>query len=354
MAKTPSTIELNGKRYDARTGVMIDGFRSVAGSIKSFPSKKPPLSRAQTPSKHVHKTQQPSQTLMRRAVKKPSVITTRKTVAMDVVPHSGDASTLNTSFHTANEERFRRAKSIHKLPLVSRFGSIGANADRTTVQARAPQPISHTNTTSHTVAPATRPLVSAKSPISRTDKMLNEGMRVATSHQKPTLKKAKLHHRIGGKLGLSKKAASVVASSIAVLAVGGFFLYQNIPNLSVRYASAKAGVPASLPEYQPAGFDVSKAVEYSPGQLTIAYHANADERKYTITQKNTSWNSEALKDHLAAAMGSEPQSYPDNGQTIYLHNDSSADWVAGGVWYSITGDSKLNTDQLIRIATSLQ
>ncbi len=346
MAKTPSTIELNGKRYDARTGTLIDGFRTVTRTVKAIPQKMPTVNRKPTPSKRVHKTIQPSQTLMRKAVKKPSVITTRKTVAMDVVPQAGEASALKNNFRMADEARFRRAKSIHKLPLVSRFGTIEP-------QDYTPAPAASIQSAAPAAPNFPSPVMSPKK-VSKTEKMLTDSLRTATSHKTPTVKKARLHHRLGKKLGLSKKAASVVACSIAVLAAGSVFLYQNMPGLSVRYASAKAGVAASLPEYQPAGFSVSKAVEYSPGQLTIAYHANADDRKYTITQKNTSWNSQALKDHIAAATGSEPQSYPDNGQTIYLHNDSSADWVDGGVWYSITGDSKLNTDQLIRIATSLK
>jgi len=46
-------------------------------------------------------------------------------------------------------------------------------------------------------------------------------------------------------------------------------------------------------------------------------------------------------------------SYPDGGRTIFLHGSSDADWVEGGVWYSISGNANLNTEQLIKIAGSI-
>lgn len=183
--------------------------------------------------------------------------------------------------------------------------------------------------------------------------MLDKGMRASTSHTSRTAKKQKLRHKVGSVLGLSKRATSIAAVTLSVFSFGTFFTYQNIPNINVRYAAAKSGVNASIPSYQPAGFSVNNHVQFSPGELTIAYKANADDRAYTVSQKNTSWNSDALKDHLVTKIGTTPMTYPDSGRTIYLHDDSSADWVQSGVWYSITGESSLNTDQLIKIATSI-
>lgn len=188
---------------------------------------------------------------------------------------------------------------------------------------------------------------------SKKDKLLDKGLREADTHTMRLPKKQRLSRRISRKLGFGRRTVSVVSGSLAVLLLGGFFMYQNIPSINVRYAATKSGVHASLPGYQPAGFAVNSHVQYSPGQITIAYKANADNRSYTLSQQNTSWNSDALRDHLATATGSTPQSYPYSGLTIYLHDSSRADWVAGGVWYSIAGDSKLNTDQLIKIATSI-
>ncbi len=346
MGKTTSTIELNGQRYNAHTGVAIDGFKLVQPSI----TKNPSLKRAVAPSKQIHKTTQQSHTLMRHAVKKPSTITDRKTIAMDVVPHT-PGETASQVFHAPNADRFKRAAHVPKLSVVSRFGTVGSSPEA----ARAPQVSDMLRPNPALSTPKTPPTPSLVTHTNshKTNKMLDKGLRAADSHNKPATKKEKLRHRVGRKFGLSKRATSITAGAMAVFALGGFFTYQNMPNINVRYAAAKAGVRASLPSYQPAGFAVNNHVEYEPGELTIAYKANADDRKYTVTQKNTTWNSDALKDHLTTSNETVPQTYPDNGRTIYLHEDSSADWVNNGVWYSISGDSSLNTDQLIKIATSI-
>jgi hypothetical protein len=346
-----SIIELNGQRYDAHTGALIQSPKAPPAAPKAFAMdmKTQSVSRAKTPSRKVHKTPEPSHTLMRHAVKKPSTITNRKTVAMDVVS-PGPGAAIKQVFHATDPSRTKRAHSVPKLSLISRFGNVGS-AKRA---AHAPQQMDMiTKPAAASHQPGTQALAPNHA-TSKTDKMLATSMRNADSHSKKhTVKKTHIHHRIGHKLGLGKKATSVVSGVAAVLVLGGFFAYQNIPSISVRYASAKAGVRAGLPGYQPAGFAVNSHVQYNPGAITISYHANADSRAYTLTQKNTTWNSQALKDHLATTTSSMPQSYPSNGQTIYLHDDSSADWVAGGVWYSISGNSSLSTDQLIKIATSI-
>ena len=351
MGKPTSIIELNGQRFNARTGVALDGMRPVASKLNvKTPMQHPLVVRTVTSSKHVHKTSQPSRTLMRSAVKKPSTITDRVTIAMDVVPHAqGESITKN--FHATNPDRTKRAHAIHKLPTVSRFGAALVTTHLTQSAQPAvtkPQLVAG-SIPSSTIVPRTV----QTSAQSKTNMMLDKGMRASTSHTSRTAKKQKLRHKVGSVLGLSKRATSIAAVTLSVFSFGTFFTYQNIPNINVRYAAAKSGVNASIPSYQPAGFSVNNHVQFSPGELTIAYKANADDRAYTVSQKNTSWNSDALKDHLVTKIGTTPMTYPDSGRTIYLHDDSSADWVQSGVWYSITGESSLNTDQLIKIATSI-
>ena len=290
---------------------------------------------------------------MRRAVKKPSTIATRKTVAMDVVSHiPGQA--LSHAFHKPAVEREERARSVPKLSVITRFGDMTTKskkltdlhtyADTATTPAAAP-----VNNFVHQIPP-----FSPVNPVStKTSRMLDKGLREADSHNTRVVKKLKLRHKIGRRFGLSARITSVSAGILAVLALGGFFAYQNVPNLSVRYAAAKAGVNGHLPTYQPSGFAINSHIKYSPGSITIAYKANADNRNYTLTQANTSWSSDALKDHLVTATGTQPQTYPQNGQTIYLHDGAQADWVNNGIWYSVSGNSSLNTDQLIKIASSI-
>lgn len=349
MGKVTSTIEFNGKRYNAQTGAAMDGIKPAKHSEAP---KRPSVTRSVEPSKRVHKATEPSHTLMRHAVKKPSTITDRKTVAMDVVQHT-PGETAAKIFHSPDPSRFKRAAHVPKLSIVSRFGTVGSSAQSAHAPKVAEMLRPGLATTATAQAQKAESLNTKQANINKANKMLEKGLRAADSHSATAPKKPKLRHRVGRKLGLSRRATSITASAFTVLALGGFFTYQNIPSINVRYAAAKAGVRASLPSYQPAGFAVNNHVEYEPGELTIAYKANADDRTYTVKQKNTTWNSDALKDHLTTNNATAPQTYPDNGRTIYLHDDSSADWVNNGVWYSISGDSSLNTDQLIKIATSI-
>jgi hypothetical protein len=345
-----SIIELNGQRYNARTGRLIDGVHSIISAKPTPPSgKRPSPSRQHTASHQIHKKPEPSHTLMRRAVKKPSLVTNHQVIAMDVVDIA-PARVRNESFRHISPDRNKRARAIPKNSLISRFGDI-----TTGQKHQVPQLSAHIQPAVIPVRPSAPSVAAAPAhhaSKSNVNKVLDRGLHEATSHHH-AISKQRLHHKVGHKLGLSSRAASIAASSLAVLTFGAFFAYQNIPSINVRYAAAKAGVQASLPDYRPAGFAVSNRVQYSPGRITISYSANADNRQYTLSQQNTSWNSQALKDHLASTDGMTPQSYPDNGRTIYLHDDSSADWVEEGVWYSISGDASLNTDQLIKIASSI-
>jgi hypothetical protein len=346
-----STIELNGHRYNAHTGNLIEGISTPAqlegNNTVLAPAKvRHSIERNKTTSHQIHRAPEHSHTLMRSAVRKPSVVTSGKTVAMDVVQMPGQATA--TAFHTPSPERLNRAHAVRQNNLINRFGG----EVREAALSAAPQAagsISMAHASEHAKSVASEHHLTQ----SKKNVLLDKGLHAATSHQKTRTKKPRLHHRVGQRLGLSARAASIATGSMALLLFGAFFAYQNVPNIAVRYAAAKSGVHASLPSYQPAGFAVNNHVNYSPGEVTIAYKANADNRTYSITQQNTNWNSDALKEHLAASNGNTPQSFPDNGRTIYLHGTSEADWVAGGVWYSITGDSSLNTDQLIKIATSI-
>ena len=346
-----SIIELNGQRFNAQTGTLINGVSTPIGLVAK-PSmndiaRRPGIPRSSTASKQIHKTTQPGKTLMRHAVKKPSTITDHKTIAMDVVPQK-PGQTVSHVFHSVSPERGQRADSIRQNTKVSRFGG-----ELREVAAVAPKQPAITSQLSIPVLAVAGTAMQHHQASSATNSMLDKGLRAATSHEETMPKGAKLHHRVGKKLGLGKRAASLTAFGIMVALVGGVFAYQNIPNLTVRYASTQAGIHATLPTYQPSGFTINNHVAYSPGVISVAYKANADSRAYVVTQKSTNWNSDALKEHIMGTSGVIPQSYPDSGRTIYLHDNHEADWVNNGVWYSITGNSDLNTDQLIKIATSL-
>lgn len=345
MTKKPKTsfIEINGRRYNTATGQVIDGFIGKPQKI-ALSSKKPAHTKA-APSHTVHGKRQPSHTLMRKAVKKPSLITSGRTVVMDLVP--ARPMQAKTTFHAASNERIARAKAVKQNALIKRFSDnlVGRPTSPVVdnIEAKLDNLFEHHQ-------PIYQPkLVHKQQPA---DKLLEKGMRAANSHNQKLASKAKLHHRIGNKLGLGKKASSVMSASLAVLILGAFFAYQYKPNIEMHYAAARAGVNATLPGYKPAGYALNSKIDYSSGKLSLSYHANADGRGYILSQQNSNWDSQSLKSHLSSDQNLSLQTYPVAGRTIFFH-DGGADWVDKGIWYSISGNASLNTDQIIKIANSI-
>lgn len=150
-----------------------------------------------------------------------------------------------------------------------------------------------------------------------------------------------------------QRTGRLAAASLAVLVLIGFFVYQNVPSLSMRLAASRAGVDAQLPGYAPAGFSQDKLVSYSPGKVTINFHSNTDSREFKLVQQVSNWNSQALADNFLAAKSKQYQTYQASGKTIYIFDGSNATWVNGGVWYQIEGHSSLSSDQILKIANSI-
>ena len=147
MGNSTTTIELNGKRYDARTGQIVngsatqpvvrhytkkqepgqilDGFmrRSHSRTLNTQSHHQAVTSTAPLPvvktvpptrsdAKHAKRKIEKSRTLMRPAVKKPTFTQKETTKAPEL------SKTAN-----ASSQRFSRAQSVEKSPHVSRFGS---------------------------------------------------------------------------------------------------------------------------------------------------------------------------------------------------------------------------------------
>lgn len=346
-----STIKINGKLYNAHTGHLIE--IGPKPGLQDVIRKRPSTSHDTKPSHTVHKSAQKSHTLMRKAVKRPSLGKVTANQAMTGVM-KGQAAVMTSvdSFFRVNRSRIRHAENVKKNALISRFSDISPSAKHASNVPKTFE-AAHTPIYQAPVANSEKVMRAINGKSVSHHKVIEEGLKKATSHTEKPVKKPKLHHRIAKKVSMKKRTTKLATATLSVLLLGSFFAYQNMAKINVKYASAKSGVNASLPGYQPSGFAVSKKIEYGSGAVTISYRANADERSYAITQRSSDWDSQALKEHLASLDGMTPQSYPDNGLMIFLHGESSADWVAGGVWYSITGNAKLNTEQLINIASSI-
>lgn len=334
-------IELNGQRYDALTGALISTppkqskkpsktqrSPSTTGSIDGFARP----ARGVTQSAVRHKTQK-SQTLMRKTVQKP-------TSAKTAPAHHTSQSRIVPSPSLASLKP-KHVTPVQRSPLISRFDTAAASPPKKSAAAKPKATAAHAAISTHHSAPVAPPDIIA------------QGLANATSHEQPKLKKPRAHKRVAQKLRINPKIVSAASFVFAFLLIGGFFVYQNIPGLTMRLATNRAGVAGQLPGYQPAGFKINGGIAYRPGQIVINYRSNSDNRAFKVMQDSSSWDSQALLDNYVAANNQTYQTVQDKGKTVYIYNDANATWVDGGIWYRIEGDSALNSDQLLRLAASL-
>lgn len=349
-----NTIVINGQRYDARTGKVLAGAPATihntrknaahtqpVGAIDGF-SRKTSTPKAVAPAHGVHRKLEKSKILMRGAVNKP-VSPKVHSKAQPVANHSKPVIN-NKQAHT-DSSRLTRAAKVPKSTLISRFGmSTAEPATKQLVHKTEHLPVKH--------APPISEHHSSPLPLNLPNPFAR-AIESAASHQQPSHKKQTRRHSLAKKLRVSPKTLSAGSMVLAGLLFGGFFVYQNIPNLAVKVAAARSGVPASLPGYKPAGFALDGPIKYSAGKISINYRSTTDDRNFAITQSTSEWNNEALLDNFVVAERRTYQTYQDKGKTIYIYEDDNATWVEDGVWYQVEGTSSLNSDQLLRIANSL-
>lgn len=146
---------------------------------------------------------------------------------------------------------------------------------------------------------------------------------------------------------------AIATSSLALLLLGGYFTYLNMPSLSVRVAAAQAGVNATYPDYRPDGYSLHGPVAYNQGEVSLKFAANTGTHNFSITQTKSNWDSSALEEnYVIKASNGGYVPYIERGLKIYVF-DNNAAWVNGGVLYKITGDAPLSNDQIRHIATSM-
>ncbi|MFZ1258517.1 MAG: hypothetical protein WAQ25_03550 [Candidatus Saccharimonas sp.] len=150
-----------------------------------------------------------------------------------------------------------------------------------------------------------------------------------------------------------KRAFSMASASLAILLLGGYLTYLNMPQLSTRVAASQAGINASYPAYKPSGYSLSGPVAFDNGSVSMKFAANAGPQTYTLSQTKSGWDSSAVLDnYVQPKSGSNYSTTTANGLTIFSFGNSAA-WVNGGILYTISGDAPLSSQQIERIATSL-
>ncbi len=357
MAKSASVIEINGNRYNAVNGQLLGAVKKVAAQMK-MPAggaidglvRRPSsvINKTRSANYKAHGTRRPlqhSQTLMRAAVKRPTLSKSQDQESKLHKPHVAAAS----------PDRVLRAKTIIKNSRIEHFGKLRAKSS--SIVTRRPQAIS----------PATRPSLAASSSAAASTSLSKPlpSMVTSASHQQlerlldqaliqADAHKQALRSRTKGwrRFMFASKWLTLCASSLAVLLLGGFFAWQNIPQVSMRVAATRAHVSASVPAYTPLGYSYAAPVSANNGKVSISYKTpgNSD-KSYTITQQASNWDSSSL---AANGVPKDSQASQINGTTIYTYgSQDNAKWVNHGVLFTIQDKANLSSDQILQIANSL-
>jgi hypothetical protein len=411
VGKTNTIIELNGKRYDALTGALlspakpshhptihhtasskhhsgktVDGIvrrtakpqPSAAAKVATTPAAAPAAPKTAPKAAPVmdikrnvhhaaHRKTDRSHTLMRTAVKKPAP-SLRRTVkahaprsdVLAKVPEHHVAAKL--SVRHVDARRLKRAERIAKNKLVSRFGHVempktvhhGAKPHAASSSLPVIQGLSFASDQINVEPVFAATAQAANNAAHASMDIFEQALLRASSHKesyvspKHAKKAAKKPRR-----SFAKRLASTSAGVVAVVALLGFFAYQNTANITMRIASSKAGFAATLPEHRPSGFSAG-AFAYHSGYVAVNFKSNSDNRAFTITEKVSNWNSQTLlSEYVASNVGKDYHKLESGGRTIYTYGNNNATWVDKGIWYDVQSGGNLSTSQLLGIATSM-
>ncbi len=343
--KNKSTIAINGQRYDALTGAHLshDGTEIPRPARPKPPAPAMPKAVASRVVRHPAKPAQghaptASRTLMRHAVHKPQTAKRHlKAQGHTDKPAAAPLAEMvvGQPVGKLDSGRLRQAGRVAHNQLISHFSASVTKPHRleyTPPPAVAMPP---------TKLPAHRPAAKHATKAKTTADLLDQVLQTASGHRQPPVPKKRR----------GRHAAKGAAALLALLLVGAAGWYA-MPGLRLHAASAKAGFSASLPAYHPAGYSLSK-LDAGPGIVASRFGSHSDGRAYTITQKESSWNSQDLRDKFVAPAYAQYQTVQAGSRTVYLYGDGNATWVDTGVWYVIQSNGSLGDRQLIELAESL-
>lgn len=392
MAKTNNFIELNGKRYDALTGaflgvgaqmvapkpvtahvvpkavpqqhhgVVMDGVKSSKATAVAVHAAAKPVHKPVSSPHHIqpiaHHKPQHAKTL-RRDIVKPPTITPQKPLKLqtptDIVPHKPGVLAVKPklSSDVVDPARATRALGIPRSPQVERFRKPATPRPHAAHAALAPtRPVQRpvdAMTVLRTAPARVAPRQATPNRTTNEDDIFEQAIAYARSHEQPSPKALK-HQKAKRSNRRARKFVGVFASVLMVAFLGGFIFWQNRADIELQLASARSGVPASLPAYKPAGYAV-KGLTYSPGTVTIGFQGNTGD--FNVVQKSSNWDSETLLQNYVATSGQAYNAYQAAGRTVYVYGNGNATWVNGGIWYQINDNGILSKDQLINLATSM-
>lgn len=341
-----TTITINGRLYDAKTGKPVadveQKLKTAApqqgGSAKAFSDigprpivstprvqPKSPADRNQHPgAQTIHSRPQKSQTLYRKALKKP-------------VAQHPEASMTTKDLPT-------------RSPLITKFGGpITVHQDLTRKAHAAKTEEADVPAQVHpTVAKVMQQNIQQPQPAMNNQELKEQLIKERLAEVDDAPHKAERRSWLKSK----PRLASILTASLALLVLGGYLTYMNLPVISMKVAASRAGVNATLPNYHPDGYGLSGPITYSPGEVNINYKSNTNDDGFKISQKPSNWDSQGLLDNYITRQTENYLTLQERGVTVYTFGNKAA-WVNGGLLYTLEGSASLSSDQILHLATSM-
>lgn len=312
------TVTINGRLYDSVTGLPIKTTsKTTEKPVAPAVVKK---RAAEVSAQSVHAQPERSHTLHRRAAKKVTTTVAKR-------PKAGQRMDIIRSSKVARFAPHPVAAAIKKEStpdIAPKAHPVAARA-----QARTMQPLS--------------------APVAKTSKQIkDEAISKALATPSAKVVKAKKSFRLRW-----SRRFTVISAVFAVLIVGAYLTYVNIPSISVGFAASQAGINATYPQYKPDGYHLSQPVTYSDGTVTLQFKSNSDSSEYSVVQTRSSWDSSAVLTNIVKkAAGDNYVTTQESGLTLYSYNNM-ATWVNAGILYTIDSNAPLSGEQIRHIATSL-
>jgi|GEM_PF-5829098 len=146
-----------------------------------------------------------------------------------------------------------------------------------------------------------------------------------------------------------------IMTAIMFLSFGGFFLYSNINNLTVQVASEKAGIDVRVPEYNPAGYELSGPVAYSEGEVTLNFaKGEVLGETFSLTQSVATETADDIAARFFTSKDSSYRTVDIAGVDLYLYdNNTAAEWIDQDINHKINSTGQLSLEDITKIVNSL-
>ena len=266
-------------------------------------------------SNSTHRTLQRSSTLNRRYVTRPDSYTENKRRVVEVIDLSEPAVQETPAVAPAISHYARKISVIDSSESAAAQPAAQEPADlppaKNPYQAAFDQQkaaetaaaVAHTPTARElknlaidqalqTVTPEAAPAKKSRHDLRAEKRAEKQAQKDAVKASKKQAKAAKKARKQLKSPHRGRRFALAFSCAAACIAVIGYFIYTNAPDLSVRVAAIQTGIDAKYPTYTPRDYQMSSVSTDPEGRVVIDFSGpNGD--SYTLTEEKSTWDSNA-------------------------------------------------------------